>query len=64
MDRAHATGRTGAIVAMAVTVLAVASAAIEVMRAELPGFSHLLFESLAVLSGLCAVVGIIYTCTA
>ncbi|MEM5453214.1 glucosyltransferase, partial [Paraburkholderia sp. BR14311] len=34
------------------------------MRAELPGFSHLLFESLAVLSGLCAVVGIIYTCTA
>ncbi|MFP4832243.1 bacteriohopanetetrol glucosamine biosynthesis glycosyltransferase HpnI [Paraburkholderia sp. BR10879] len=64
MDRSHATGRTGAIVAMAVTVLAVASAAIEVMRAELPGFSHLLFESLAVLSGLCAVVGIIYTCTA
>uniref|UniRef100_UPI0039F09A28 bacteriohopanetetrol glucosamine biosynthesis glycosyltransferase HpnI n=2 Tax=unclassified Paraburkholderia TaxID=2615204 RepID=UPI0039F09A28 len=60
----HATGRTGAIVAMAVTALAVAAAAIEVMRTALPGFSHLLFDSLAVLIGLCAALGIIYTCTA
>nr|WP_321949306.1 MULTISPECIES: bacteriohopanetetrol glucosamine biosynthesis glycosyltransferase HpnI [unclassified Paraburkholderia] len=34
------------------------------MRTALPGFSHLLFDSLAVLIGLCAALGIIYTCTA
>jgi len=64
MDRAHARGRTGAIVAMAVTALAVVSAAFEVVHAQLPGFSHLFFVSLAVLCGLCAALGIIYTCTA
>jgi len=64
MDVARAKGRTRGIVAMTVVVIAVASAAIGVVHMMLPGFAHLLFESLAVLCGLCAVLGIIYTCTA
>jgi len=64
MDRTHARGRTGAIIAMAVTALAVMTAAFEVVHAELPGFSHRFFVSLAVLCGVCAALGIVYTCTA
>ena len=64
MDRTHARGRTGAIIAMAVTALAVMTAAFEVVHAELPEFSHRFFVSLAVLCGVCAALGIVYTCTA
>ncbi|WP_414694488.1 bacteriohopanetetrol glucosamine biosynthesis glycosyltransferase HpnI [Paraburkholderia sp.] len=64
MDSARAKGRTRGIVALTVVVIAVVLAAIGVVHMMLPGFAHLLFESLAVLCGLCAVLGIIYTCTA
>ncbi len=64
MDRAHARGRTGAIIAVAVTALAVMTALFEVVHTELPGFAHRFFMSLAVLCGLCAALGVVYTCTA
>jgi ceramide glucosyltransferase len=64
MDSPRAKGRTGGIVAMAVLAVAVASVAIEIIHVELPGVAHALFDSLALLCGLGAVVGIIYTGTA
>ena len=55
MERTRKKGRMNAIVAMAAIVLPVAAAAIDAVHAALPGFLHLLFNTLAVLSGLCAV---------
>nr|WP_245746988.1 bacteriohopanetetrol glucosamine biosynthesis glycosyltransferase HpnI [Paraburkholderia lycopersici] len=52
------------MVAMAVVMIVVALAAAGFVHAELPGFARVLFESLAILCGLCAVFGIVYTCTA
>ncbi|WP_116615017.1 bacteriohopanetetrol glucosamine biosynthesis glycosyltransferase HpnI [Paraburkholderia unamae] len=64
MDRARAKGRTGGIVAMAVIAIAVVLAAIEMVHLELPGFAHVIPAVLAFVCALCAVVGIVYTCTA
>jgi ceramide glucosyltransferase len=64
MDSARAKGRTGGIIAMAVVAMVVVLAAMGVVHQQLPGFAHLFFIALAVIWGLCSVVGIVYTCTA